>query len=156
MNNWFLVKVKYTKHLENGNLKRVTEQYLLEAMSFTDAEAKIYDELGASIQGEFIVGGITIADIHDVFSFGDCGEWFKCKISYELLSDDTENTKALSQNFLVEAPSVIEAYERLLTSLKELIKEFTVTAINKTNILDIYFHNSDESKEKSLGESIEY
>ena len=152
MNNWFLVKVKYTKHLENGNLKRVTEQYLLEAMSFTDAEARIYDELGASIQGEFIVGGINIADIHDVFMTGDCGEYYKCKISYELLGDDAENAKALTQNFLIEANSVIEAYERLVSFLKELIKEFTVTAITKTNIMDIFVFVNDNASEQSMEE----
>ncbi len=66
MNSWFTVKVKYTKQLDNGTFKRVSEPYLLAAMTFTDAEARIYEELGALIRGEFIVTGISRTDIHDI------------------------------------------------------------------------------------------
>lgn len=138
MNNWFSTKVKYTKHLENGNLKRVTEQYMLTALSFTDAEARIYEEMGAMVQGEFIVSGIAISDINEVFPFDDIGEWYKCKITYELLDDESEKAKALSQNFLVEAESVIQAYDRLMSSLDGLVNDFKVTAIAKSPILDIF------------------
>lgn len=62
MNNLFLVKVKYTKQLENGTFKRVSEPYLLAAMTFTDAEARIYEELGYVIKGEFAVTNIARAD----------------------------------------------------------------------------------------------
>ncbi|MEY4215549.1 MAG: hypothetical protein RLZZ68_5 [Bacteroidota bacterium] len=63
MNSWFTVRVKYTKQLENGTLKRVTEPYLLAAMTFTDAEARIYEELGSYIRGEFMVVGIARTDL---------------------------------------------------------------------------------------------
>ena len=66
MNSWFTVKVKYTKQLENGTFKRVSEPYLLAAMTFTDAEARIYEELGSSIRGEFQVTGIARTDLHDI------------------------------------------------------------------------------------------
>ena len=68
MNNWFTVKVKYKKQLENGTFKRVSEPYLLAAMTFTDAEARIYEELGSIIRGEFNVVGITRTEI--VSGFG--------------------------------------------------------------------------------------
>ena len=59
MESWFTVKLKYTKQLDNGTLKRVTEPYLIAAMTFTDAEARIYEELGNAIRGEFMVSGIA-------------------------------------------------------------------------------------------------
>jgi hypothetical protein len=62
MNSWFTVKVKYTKQLENGTFKRVSEPYLLAAMTFTDAEARIYEELGSSIRGEFQVTGTIFSN----------------------------------------------------------------------------------------------
>ena len=77
MNNWFTVKVKYTKQLDNGALKRVSEPYLLAAMTFTDAEARIYEELGQIIRGEFNVVGITRTEIHDIFAYDDVDTWFK-------------------------------------------------------------------------------
>ncbi len=57
--SWFEVKVKYTKQLENGSFKRVTEPYLLAAITFTDAESRIYEELGNIIRGEFHVTSIN-------------------------------------------------------------------------------------------------
>lgn len=155
MNNWFSTKVKYTKHLENGNLKRVTEQYLLTAMSFTDAEARIYEEMGAMVQGEFIVSGIAISDINEVFPYEDVGEWYKCKISYELLDDESDKAKALTQFFLVEADSVIVAYERLMESLDGLVNDFKITAVAKSPIIDIFKSDLSESVEV-LAEDVDH
>lgn len=155
MNNWFSTKVKYTKHLENGNLKRVTEQYLLTAMSFTDAEARIYEEMGAMVQGEFIVSGIAISDINEVFPYEDVGEWYKCKISYELLDDESDKAKALTQFFLVEADSVILAYERLMESLDGLVNDFKITAVAKSPIIDIFKSDLSESVEV-LAEDVDH
>ena len=72
MNSWFTVKVKYTKQLEDGTFKRVSEPYLVAAMTFTDAEARIYEELGSLIRGEFVVTGITRTDFHDIFHSANC------------------------------------------------------------------------------------
>ena len=85
MDSWFNVKVKYTKQLEDGTFKRVSEPYLVAAMTFTDAEARIYGELGALIRGEFLVTGIARADFHDIFHYDDADVWYKCKITYETL-----------------------------------------------------------------------
>lgn len=79
MNNWFTVKVKYTKQLEDGGFKKVSEPYLLAAMTFTDAEARIYEELGSIIRGEFVVTGISRTEIHDIFMYDDIDTWYKCK-----------------------------------------------------------------------------
>lgn len=88
MNNWFTVKVKYTKQLENGTFKRVSEPYLLASVSFTDAEARIYEELGTMIKGEFLVTGIARTDIHDIFQYDESDTWFKAKVSYDKMDDD--------------------------------------------------------------------
>ena len=58
MNNWFEVKVKYTKMIDDGTFKRVSESFLVAAMTFGDAEERIYEELGNLIRGEFIVTAI--------------------------------------------------------------------------------------------------
>ncbi len=121
MNSWFTVKVKYTKQLENGSLKRVNEPYLLAAMTFTDAEARIYEELSAMIRGEFMVTGITRTDLQDIFQYEDSANWFKCKITYGVDEEDGEKKKKVAQNFLVSAPDVKEAYLRMEESLATLM-----------------------------------
>lgn len=150
MNSWFTVKVKYTKQLDNGTFKRVSEPYLLAAMTFTDAEARIYEELGSLIRGEFIVTGISRTDIHDIFHYEDSDVWFKCKISYESEADGGEDSKAkkVTQNFLVSAHSVKEAYERLKESLGGLMIDFQIPMISVSPIVDI-FPFGDESEDRT-------
>ncbi len=150
MNSWFTVKVKYTKQLDNGTFKRVSEPYLLAAMTFTDAEARIYEELGSLIRGEFIVTGISRTDIHDIFHYEDSDVWFKCKISYESQADGGEDAKAkkVTQNFLVSAHSVKEAYERLKESLGGLMIDFQIPMISVSPIVDI-FPFGDEGEDRA-------
>lgn len=138
MNNWFTVKVKYTKQLENGALKRVSEPYLLAAMTFTDAEARIYEELGSVIRGEFAVTGIARTEIHDIFAYDDAEVWYKAKVKYENFDADSEKSKKVTQNFLVSAHSVKEAYERLQESLQGLMVDFEIPSIIVSPIVEIF------------------
>ncbi len=149
MNNWFTVKVKYTKQLENGSFKRVTEPYLLAAMTFTDAEARIYEELGAIIRGEFNVVGITRTEIHDIFFYEDADVWYKIKLSYESMDADSEKAKKVSQNFLVTAHSVKEAYDRIKESLSTLMVDFEIPMISVSPIVEIFPYQEQLDKELS-------
>jgi hypothetical protein len=149
MNSWFTVKVKYTKQLENGTFKRVSEPYLLAAMTFTDAEARIYEELGSIIRGEFVVTNIARTDFHDIFHYEDADTWYKCKISYESQDADNEKQKKISQNFLVSATSVKEAFERLQESLSTLMVDFQIPSIIVSPIVDIFPFNEELDKEIS-------
>lgn len=149
MNNWFTVKVKYTKQLDNGALKRVSEPYLLAAMTFTDAEARIYEELGAVIKGEFNVVGITRTEIHDIFMYDDADVWYKCKVRYENIDADTEKSKKVSQNFLVSAGSVKEAFDRIQESLSTLMVDFEIPSIIVSPIVEIFPYSEDLDREIS-------
>lgn len=149
MNNWFTVKVKYTKQLDNGALKRVSEPYLLAAMTFTDAEARIYEELGQIIRGEFNVVGIARTEIHDIFAYDDSDVWYKVKVKYESADADSEKAKKVSQNFLVSADSVKEAYERIKESLSTLLVDFEIPSITVSPIVEIFPYNEELDKEIS-------
>lgn len=138
MNNWFTVKVKYTKELENGTFKRVSEPYLVAAMTFTDAEARIYEELGSIIRGEFIVTGISRTELHDIFAYDDADVWYKAKITYDSASADDEKAKKVAQNFLVSAHSVKDAYDRIRESLSTLLVDFQIPMIAVSPIVEIF------------------
>jgi len=142
--SWFTVKVKYTKQLENGTFKRVSEPYLLAAMTFTDAEARIYEELGSSIRGEFQVTGIARTDLHDIFQYDDAEQWFKCKVTYDRIDEDGEKAKTISQNFLVSAAQVKEAYERIEESLATLMIDFNVVSITASPIVEIFPYREED------------
>lgn len=157
MNSWFTVKVKYTKQLENGTFKRVSEPYILAAMTFTDAEARIYEELGSSIRGEFLVTGIARTDIHDIFQYDDSDKWFKCKISYDRVDDEEDKKKTISQNFLVSAESVKEAYERIQESLGNLMIDFNILSIAASPVVEIFPYKEEDvaSPSKKIAQIIE-
>ena len=138
MNNWFTVKVKYTKQNEDGTFKRVTEAYLVASISFTDAEARIYEELGTIISGEFIVVSITRTELHDIFAYDDSDVWYKAKITYQSESLDDEKAKKVTQNFLVSAHSVKDAYDRIKESLSNLMIDFQIPSVVKSPIVEIF------------------
>ena len=150
INSWFTVKVKYTKQFQNGTLKRVSEPYLLGALSFTDAEARIYEELGTRIRGEFHIIGISRTEIQDIFAYDDTGIWYKCKISYLVENDENEKQKKISQQFLVEADSIKDAYERLKESLSSIGVDFEIPSILLSPIIDIF--PNDETRSKIIEE----
>ena len=138
MNNWFTVKVKYAKQNEDGTFKRVTEAYLVASISFTDAEARIYEELSSIIKGEFIVVSITRTELHDIFAYDDADVWYKAKITYQSQSLDDEKAKKVTQNFLVSAHSVKDAYDRIKESLSTLMIDFQIPSVVKSPIVEIF------------------
>lgn len=160
MNNWFTVKVKYTKQLDNGTFKRVSEPYLLAAMTFTDAEARIYEELGSIIKGEFNVVGITRTEIHDIFAYDDADVWYKVKITYESeaggMDGEEAKAKKVAQNFLVSAHSVKDAYDRIKESLSTLMVDFKIPSIIVSPIVEIfpYTENLDREIERRPKETV--
>ena len=152
MNNWMLSKVRYTKQLDNGAFKRVTEQYLFAAMSFTDTEARIYEELGSLIRGEFTVVSIARAEFHDIFHYEDADVWYKCVITFNG-SEDGEKAKKTKQNFLVSANSVREANDRLKESLSTLMVDYVIESVSVTPIVEIYPYKEELDKEVKFEDS---
>ena len=138
MNTWHTVKVKYTKQLQDGALKRVTEPYLVNSISFTDAEARIHQEIGEFVRGEFMVTNISKTDFADIFHYDDTEVWFKCKVAYKIEDADTGREAKVKHNFLVTANSVKQAYDRIKESLKGLQVDFGIEKIEVTPIIEIF------------------
>lgn len=134
--NWYTVKVKYTKTLEDGKIKRVTEPYLLDAASFTDAEARAHEEVGATVRGEFDVVSITRTDVHDIFTDEDADTWYKCKVTYEDEVDD--KPKKISATYLASGESVKTADAKVKEGLSSLMVDFKVDSVILTPIVDIF------------------
>ena len=138
MESWFTVKLKYTKQLDNGTLKRVTEPYLIAAMTFTDAEARIYEELGNAIRGEFMVSGIARTEIHNIFPIDVSNVWYKCKVAYECIDDEGGKNKKVNQYFLTEGSSVQDACENLNNNLSDLMEDYKVLSVAESPIIEIF------------------
>lgn len=155
MNSWYTIKVKYTKEFTDGTLKRVTEPYLVNAMSFTEAEARIYKEVAEYVRGEFLVTSISKTDFADIFHFDDAEVWYKAKVSYVSEDADTGKEKKINNNYLVSAHNVKEAYERIEESLKGLMVTFEIPTIAVTQIVDIFPYDPEFAKELAEFEQTE-
>lgn len=137
---WFITKVKYNRTDERGLLKQVTEQYLVDADSFTEAEARIYEQLVQNVRGDFDVDAMGKTNYTDVFFYNDSSIWHKCKIQY-FLEDENGKEKKITQYMLVEAQNVKEAYDRIRESLRNMTIDFTVPDIIETKIMNVFDYN---------------
>lgn len=150
MNTWYTAKAKYTKEFPDGTLKRVTEPYLVSALSFTEAEARMYKEVGEFVRGEFLITGINPTSYADIFHYDDAEDWFKCKVVYVTQDADSGRETKVSNSFLVSAHNVKEAYTRIEESLKGLMVAYEIPSIQRTSIVEIFpYQPLDEFGETS-------
>jgi hypothetical protein len=139
MTTWFICTIQYIKILENDKAKNVSEQYLVDAVSFTDAETRVYRSLSSSIK-DFIISRVSKTNFVDVFNYEDCETWYKCKISYE----NSGKEKRISKYMLIAAPNPREAYDRLQVQLSTWIIPYDITDINVSPILEVIPYVSGE------------
>ena len=138
MRTWFEARVKYAKENEQGLLKSVAEKYLLDAVSFTEAETVIYKEIGERVRGDFQVTHISKSNIVDVFDYSDGNPWFKAKVQYIIADADSGKEKKVTQHMPVTAVSVPQAHERIQESLKNMLVSFQVPDVVETKILEVF------------------
>ena len=156
MHTWFECKIRYEKVMENGMQKKVTEPYLVDALSFTEAEARIIEEMTPFISGEFTVSGIKRANYSEIFpSDAECDDrWFKCKLAFITLDEKSRSEKKTSTYVLVQAADLGRAKENLDAGMKGTMAEYEVVSVVETAIMDVYPYtaNPESSDEKKKQE----
>ena len=144
MRTWFECVIKYDKTQENGMEKKVSESYLVDALSFTEAEARIIEEMTPSISGEFLVSGIKRSNISELF-YNEVGDkWFKCKVNFITLDEKSGSEKRTASYMLVYASTVDEADKNLKEGMKGTLADYEIESIKETKIMDVYPYNSKE------------
>lgn len=147
MRTWFLCKVKYAKENEQGLLKNISEQYLVDAVSFTEAESILYDRLASQIRGDFQVTGISKSNIVDVFFYEDADIWYKCKISYMVADGDSGKEKKVTQYMIVTASDSKEAFDRIQESLSNMLVSFRIPDIVESPIVEVFPFEKEDTEE---------
>ena len=144
---WFECKVRYDKTLENGLIKKTTETYLVDALSFTEAEKRFIEEITPFMTGEFIVTDIKRARISELFDSEDLSDdrWFRARIAYITLDEKTGVEKRTAQNVLIQANDFHKAINRLDEGMKGTLGEWVIVTVTETAIIDVFkFKVSDE------------
>jgi hypothetical protein len=142
MPTWFQCKIRYQKEQENGSLKTLNEAYLVDAMSFTEAEARIKEELEGTIR-EFDLVNVSRMRLADLFHYEDAETWYRCKVVYTTMDERSGKEKKVNNTMLVQAAHVKQAFERIEESLKTMLVPFDITDITTTSILEIFPYQSN-------------
>ena len=138
MNTLFECKVKSNKQLENGLVKKVTEKYLVEAVSFSDAETRFIEYINQYISGEYSISGIKIAKYSEIFDKEDGDRYFDCKVQFITLDEKTGIEKKQNVKMLVRANDIREAMKNLDEGMKGTMADYLSVLIKETDIIDIY------------------
>lgn len=149
---WYECKVKYRKTDDTGIQKLVTEPYLVDALSYTEAETRINQEMSAYISEEFKITNIKVGNYSEIHPFENSDRWFKTKIS--LLAYDEESGKERKSNMylLIQGNDVREAFDNTITVMKNTMGDYTITAISESPIMDVFPYFSGEEGEVELAE----
>ena len=144
---YFEVKIQYDKMLEDGKEKKVTEQYVVEALSFTEAEARITEEMNPYISGEFDVASEKIAPFNEILisdSLND-DKWFICKVSLITIDEKTAKENKTSQRLLVQADTSQTALEYTKKLFDSSMTDFSIDAVKDTPTLEVFlrYDNKD-------------
>ena len=142
MNEWFECKVKYERTMDDGKVKKVNEPYLVDALSFTEAEERIIEERKHYMSGEFQVSDIKRARYAELFETDDesADRWFKVKLTFITLDEKTGAEKKTSQNVLVQAVDLRDAVKRLDEGMKTSMMDYVISSVAESPLLDVYHY----------------
>ena len=152
VSKFFEVKIQYQKMQEDGKEKKVTEQYVVEALSFTEAESLITEEMTPYISGEFDVVSEKIAPYNEIFLSDNSTDdkWFVSKVSFITIDEKTAKEKKQTFRYLVQA----ETSELALDYTKEMfshgMSDYSIDSVQDTQTLDVFLYKAKkESVETS-------
>lgn len=152
MQTLFECKVRHQKIDElSGKEKKVTETYLFDAISYTEAESRIYKEMAEIISGDFAVTSIRKATYAEIFPFDDGDRWFKCKVSFMSVDEEAGKEKKISNQILVMALDIKDCFDKILESMGQTV-DIEVNSITESPILDFfpYFDKDAEPEDREI------
>lgn len=143
--DWFECKVRYDKTLETGLLKKVTESYLVNALSFTEAEERFLQEIEPMMSGEYSVSDIKRAKIAELFESIDTTDdkWYKAKVAYIAYDEKKGVEKRTNQIMLIQAKDLRVAVQNLDKGMQGTMGDWDIISIAETPIMDIFKFTAD-------------
>lgn len=135
---WFECKVRYDKMMENGSVKRVTEPYLVDALSFTEAEARITEEMRPFISGDFSIPAIKKTNIAEIFYDQTADKWWSVKYNVITIDERTAKERRTAIYVMVQAGTQQGATDRFNEGMKGTLADYKIEKVAETKIMDVY------------------
>lgn len=144
MSKWFETKVEFEKTIEDGSQKKVKEAYTVDALSFTEAEERITEEMSAYIRGEFNVKNIAEASYKEIFfsDLASADKWYKAKLQFITLDEKTDKEKRSNVYYLVQAGSFLQAVKNIEEVMGTTMFDYVISSVAETAIMDVFEHNA--------------
>ena len=142
VSKYYEVKIQYHKMQEDGKEKKVTEQYVVEALTFTEAESRIIEEMTPYISGEFDVVSEKIAPYNEIFLSDrtDDDKWFISKVGFITLDERTDKEKKQTFRYLVQAATSELALDYTKEMFSHGMSEYCIEAVQDTPTLDVFLY----------------
>lgn len=146
MASWFECKIRYDKTQENGSIKKVTEPYLVDALSFTEAEARIIEEQTPFISGEVNVTAVKRTKISEIFWDDSADKWYLVKVAFITIDEKSAVEKKTTSLILVAGSDFKGAYDNFMEGMKGTMADFEIVSITETSLMDVYKVKVKEDK----------
>ena len=143
---WFECRIKYEKVMEDGTQKKVSENYVIDALSFSEAEARIIKEMSKYISGAFEVDDIKKATYKEIFfadGDGMADKWYKVKLQFITIDEKTANEKKTSTWYLVQARSFEGARKNIDEVMGGTMIDYVIASVAETSLMDVYEYKKD-------------
>lgn len=146
MAKYFECKIRYEKQITDpndkdcGKLKKVNEVYLVDALSYTEAEARIVKEVAQYIKGEYSITNIKQARLAELIFKDDdlCENWFTIKIKITVVDENSGTERLVPETLLVRAEDLSDALKRFKDAFKDSMADYIITSIAASPILEYY------------------
>ena len=147
---WFECKIRYEKTMEDGLQKKVSENYVIDALSFTEAEQRIMEEMSAYISGEFDIADIKKASYKEIFFSDDdlADRWYKAKLQFITIDEKTEKEKRNNVYYLVNAGTLNAAVKNIDEVMGGTMIDYAIASIAETTIMDVFEYKKKEADDK--------
>ncbi|MFV0587391.1 DUF4494 domain-containing protein [Bacteroides reticulotermitis] len=145
MHTWFECRIRYEKMTEKGMRKKVTEPYLVDALSFTEAEARIIESMTPFISGEFTVTDIKRANYSELFTSEEetADKWFHGRLAFITLDEKSGAEKKTYTNVLIQAADMRDAMKKLDEGMKGTIADYQSIVLKETAIMDVFPYSAE-------------
>ncbi len=147
---WFECKVRYEKTMEDGMPKKVVEIYTVDALSFSEAEERIMEEMSSYVSGEIDIVDLKIAQYKEIF-FADsdlADKWYKAKLAFITLDEKTDKEKKTSVFYLVNAGNINSAIKNIDEVMGGTMIDYQTLNVSETNIMDVFEYKQKEKEDK--------
>lgn len=139
MERYFIVKISVSRSQDDGSQKMVNEMYLIDALSFTEAETRITEEIRKQTSGDLVITDISRSKYSELLLRATVSKkFYRVKTNFVTLSEKTGKEKKTAYYYLVQADEIDEAKESFENFMKGTISDYEIEGISETKINEVF------------------